>query len=68
MVTEGLDMPGFKGIVAGRRRYVRSESGEDIGVELPENQSLQSTLERSWYWGSQVFREHLYKDAEPASL
>jgi hypothetical protein len=52
-------MPGFKDTVAGRRRYVLPESGEDIGVELLENQSLQSTLERSWYWGSQIFREQL---------
>ncbi|MDF1815472.1 MAG: transposase [Verrucomicrobiales bacterium] len=65
-VTEGLDMLGFRDTVAGRRRYVlelddtiRSESGEDPGVELPENQSLQSTLERGWYWGSQIFREQL---------
>jgi putative transposase len=30
-----------------------------LGIVLPENQSLQSTLERGWYWGSELFREQL---------
>ena len=63
-VTEGLDLLGYKDTVAGRRRYVeeldetiRSESRESLGMNQPENQSLQSTLERGWYWGSELFRE-----------
>ena len=65
-VSEGLDLLSYKDTVAGRRRYVleldetiRSESEESLGMALPENQSLQSTLERGWYWGSELFRENV---------
>ncbi len=63
-VSEGLELMGFKDTVVGRRRYVaeldetiRSESRESLGMNLPENQSLRSTLDRGWYWGSELFRE-----------
>ncbi len=64
MVVEGLDVLGFKDTVAGRRKYIaeldetiRAEKSEMLGITLPEGQSLQSTLERGWYWGSAYFKE-----------
>ena len=51
---------------AGRRRYIeRLETLVDwsmpteAGKVLWEGQSLQSTLRRGWYFGSQAFRETL---------
>ena len=32
---------------------------EDTGCFLPDGQSLQSTLKRGWYWGSEYFKEQL---------
>jgi hypothetical protein len=52
--------------VAGRRRFMeRTESAfswarpGEAGSRSPEGQSLQSTLRRGWYFGSEAFRERL---------
>jgi hypothetical protein len=37
-------------------------------LELPEHQSLQSTLRRGWYWGSEQFREYLLKKVDAAAI
>jgi hypothetical protein len=36
--------------------------------ELSEHQSLQSTLHRGWYWGSDQFREYLVKEVDAAAI
>lgn len=65
-VKEGLNLFGEKDTAAGRERFVgrldrwaREEEQEETGVLEKEGQSLQSTLRRGWYWGSQEFREKL---------
>jgi len=34
-------------------------------LETPDGQTLQSTLRRGWYWGSEAFREKLLRLATP---
>ena len=57
---------GLKDSTAGRRQFLerlelraREEPTRTCGAKLPERQSLQSTLRRGWYFGSQAFRERL---------
>ena len=57
---------GLKDSGAGRRQFLerlevrgREEPTRTCGAKLPEGQSLQSTLRRGWYFGSQGFRERL---------
>ena len=64
--AEGLSLFQEKDTVAGRRRFVerldacaRAESSDSAGVVEKEGQSLQSTLRRGWYWGSETFKERL---------
>ena len=38
------------------------------GPEMPEQQSLQSTLRRGWFWGSEQFREFLLKKADAKAI
>jgi len=51
-----------------RRKYIGHleklchQSEEDrAGISLPEKQTLNSTLQRGWYWGSQSFQDSLLK-------
>jgi putative transposase len=67
---DGFGVLGLEDSVKGRRLYVRrleekARQGVIVPV-LPEDQSLQSTLRRGWYWGSEQFRAFLLKklDAE----
>jgi hypothetical protein len=53
---------------AGRRRFLEWLEGcidwkapQNAADALPDGQSLQSTLQRGWYFGSEVFREQLLK-------
>jgi putative transposase len=64
--TKGFETVGLPDTTAGRRRYLeRLETLVDwskpteAGKVLWEGQSLQSTLRRGWYFGSQAFREKL---------
>ena len=66
VVKEGIDLLGEKDTVAGRRRLIQrmdewaaSEARERAGLVEFEGQSLQSTLRRGWYWGTQEFRERM---------
>lgn len=66
IVAEGLDLLGERDDARGRRRYVSrldawasEEESERAGLVEKEGQSLQSTLRRGWYWGSQEFKERL---------
>lgn len=64
-VEEGLDLFGERDHAKGRRRFVErideriTLEKEEAGLEAGESQSLQSTLRRGWYWGSESFRESL---------
>ncbi len=62
----GFALFGCADTVAGRREFVerlekrrREEVAETCGLGMLEGQSLQSTLRRGWYWGSQQFRERM---------
>jgi len=66
-VKEGLKIFGFRDTTYDRKQFAkhleergRAES-KRAGKKLPEGQSLQSTMQRGWYWGSQEFRERLLK-------
>jgi putative transposase len=61
----GFAVAGCRHTAAGRGKYVEAledrwamEQAEG-GRALPERQSLQSTLRRGWYWGSEAFKEKL---------
>jgi REP element-mobilizing transposase RayT len=63
----GLSFLGFSDRARGRRGYleylenrIRAEEAERCGAELPGGQTLQSTLSRGWYFGSQGFREEIF--------
>ena len=65
-VERAFSVFGLKDSAAGRRQFLerleqreREEPTRTCGAELPEGQSLQSTLRRGWYFGSQAFRERL---------
>jgi REP element-mobilizing transposase RayT len=65
-VREGLDLFGEADTVRGRKRFLErldewaaSERADEAGLVEKEGQSLQSTLRRGWYWGSESFREKL---------
>ena len=69
-IDDGFGILGLEDSVKGRRLYVRrleekARHGVTVPV-LPEDQSLQSTLRRGWYWGSEQFQAFLLKklDAE----
>jgi len=64
--AEGLEILGERDTSRGRRRYVeglddraRQETSRKLGIVDFEGQTLHSTLQRGWYWGSQGFREKL---------
>ncbi len=65
-VSVGLEAKGYRDDSGGRRRYIEDlEHSFDwseykvAGLELPDGQSLQSTLRRGWYFGSEAMREKL---------
>ena len=58
---------GIEDTVSGRRQYlgrIEAKGLEEKGApNQPENQSLQSTLVRGWYWGTEQFKEVLMSRA-----
>lgn len=71
-VATGLELAQCRDTVAGRREYVNrldqralAEHSEAAGksAEAIEEQTLNSTLRRGWYWGSAAFREWLLEKA-----
>ena len=69
----GLEAFGLKDTTSGRRRFIErlekraaEEAGARCGIPEIGGQSLQSTLRRGWYWGSQALRDRLleYKKAD----
>jgi putative transposase len=69
---DGFGVLGLQDSAEGRRRYVqRLEDKARQGPnapQVPERQSLQSTLRRGWYWGSEQFREFLLKKADATAI
>jgi putative transposase len=69
---EGFGIVGLQDSAGGRRRYVRrlEEQARQSpnAPEAPEHQSLQSTLRRGWYWGSEQFRAFLLEKADPTAI
>jgi len=68
----GFGVLGLQDSAEGRRRYVRrledkARQGPNA-PQVPEHQSLQSTLRRGWYWGSEQFREFLLKKADATAI
>ncbi len=66
----GLGCLGLKDTAGGRRKFIEGlelraklEKAEQAGLAEVEGQTLQSTLRRGWYFGSQAFRESLLKMA-----
>lgn len=64
-VEAGLESAGLRDSASGRQRFLtgleeraRQEKAE-AGLSEIEGQSLQSTLRRGWYFGSQAFGERL---------
>ncbi|CAN5493962.1 hypothetical protein BH23VER1_BH23VER1_24090 [soil metagenome] len=64
-----LEWCGQTDSASGRRRYLThlesrvAEEAERAGTALPDGQSLQSTLRRGWFFGSEEFRERVLKFA-----
>ncbi len=65
-VERGLAHLEYPDTVAGRRRHLEWIEGcvdwrkpKLAGDELPDEQSLQATFRRGWYFGSEAFREKL---------
>lgn len=73
-VAEGLSILGERDVVKGRKSYVQrldewalSEQGDRVGCIERDGQTLQSTLQRGWYWGSQEFKERILDQFGKAS-
>ncbi len=67
-VEGGLEQAELADTVAGRRRFlewtqecVNWNASKHAGVTVVQGQSLQSTLRRGWYFGTEAFREKLLK-------
>lgn len=64
-VASGLSLFQCEDTAAGRERFVERLNGranserERAGVTRPDEQTLQSTLRRGWYWGSEALKESL---------
>ena len=69
---DGFGVVGLNDSAEGRRLYVRrlEEKARQglTGPQMPEQQSLQSTLRRGWFWGSEQFREFLLKKADAKAI
>ncbi len=60
----GFDVNGLQDNAAGRRKFLQAlvwraglEEAEKAGLTEIEEQGLQATLRRGWYFGNQEFRE-----------
>ncbi len=72
-VATAMEAAGCADRARGRRAFVerlearvREEGAGRAGAGLDSSQSLQSTLRRGWYFGSQGFRDHVLALAKAA--
>jgi hypothetical protein len=66
-----LILPADSNLESFRLYVQRLEDQARQGVNVPElseHQSLQSTLHRGWYWGSEQFREYLLKKVDAVAI
>ena len=73
-VKGGLALYDYQDNYQDRRRYVARldqriavEEAEKCGLAKLNGQTLQSTLRRGWYWGSESFRERLLALIKPSA-
>ncbi|MDG2125841.1 MAG: transposase, partial [Verrucomicrobiales bacterium] len=68
IASGGLSSAGHPDTASGRRKFLDSlgwrAKAEKAGLTEIEDQSLQSTLRRGWYFGTQAFRDKLLKLAD----
>ena len=64
--SAGLELFGFPDTAKGRQRFVdrldgrmQAEKAERCGLAEIDDQTLNSTLRRGWYWGSEEFKESM---------
>lgn len=64
----GLETLGFMDDTRGRRKFLERletmvawDKPKEAGTALPDGQSLQSTMDRGWYFGSEALREKLVR-------
>ena len=69
-----LALNGLMDTVRDRRKYIerldkriRTEDAERCGLPQSSGISLQSTIRRGWYWGSQSFRDALLQKIEKST-
>ncbi|MBL9159530.1 MAG: transposase [Verrucomicrobiales bacterium] len=70
-VTDGLALFQCGDRAADRRHFVerleermKAEAAETCGLSEIQGQTLQSTLRKGWYWGSESFKESLLEKLE----
>jgi REP element-mobilizing transposase RayT len=70
-VERGMESKGLDDTAKGRREMVEDlerraveEAAERAGLSMVEEQNLQSTLRRGWYYGREEFRECLLEKAK----
>jgi len=67
----GLELFGFQDTTRNRRRFVERldarmmvEDAERCGIVEMEEQTLNSSLRRGWYWGSEEFKDEMLAKLE----
>jgi len=67
----GLDLFGLADTATDRRKFVErlderavAEEGRRCGLSEIDGQTLNSTLRRGWYWGSEEFKEALMQQLD----
>ena len=73
-VDAGLDLFGWKDTAKNRRSFVDrlddrmiAEAAESCGLAQIEGQTLNSSLRRGWYWGSEEFKDAMLRKLDEIS-
>ena len=73
-VESGMELFGFKDTAKNRRLFVErldgrmmAEAAERCGLAEIEGQTLNSSLRRGWYWGSEEFKDTMLGKLEEIS-
>jgi REP element-mobilizing transposase RayT len=73
-VEAGINLFGFKDTARNRRRFVErldgrmtAEATESCGLAQIDGQTLNSSLRRGWYWGSEGFRDTMLRKLDEIS-